>query len=277
MRRIAHLSDLHFGREDPAVAEALAADLARQRVDLVLVSGDLTQRARRRQFKAARAWLDSLPAEWIAVPGNHDIPLFDLPRRLLDPYGRYRRHIEPVLDPSYQDDKIAVLGLNTVLPRVWKGGLVRRHALRRLRAWSQKAGPRARIVIAHHPFTHHGPGSKGLVRGWREAVAAMEAARVDLLLTGHLHRFRHSESRDFAVDGPHRLVVVGASTSISHRRRGEPNQYSIVAIDAAELRVEARLHEGRGFVAGPKHSYRRVRGLHPERPLAPVAADSTGS
>lgn len=259
-RRIAHVSDLHFGREDPVVAEGLAADLRREGADLVVVSGDLTQRARRSQFAAARAWLDRLGVPWVAVPGNHDIPLYDVGRRVLDPFGRYKALVHHDLEPVHHDDEVAVLGLNTVLPWVWKGGLVRRRAHRRLRAWSEAAGDRARVVFAHHPFTRHERSRADLVRGWREAVAAMEAAGVDLVLTGHHHRFGHSESRDVPVGGPHRLVVVRASTSISHRRRGEPNSYGLVRIDDRTLRVASRVWDAEAgrFGAGVAHEYRRI-------------------
>ena len=259
MRRIAHLSDLHFGREDPAIAAGLADDLAKQAVDLILVSGDLTQRARPAQFRSARRYLDSLGIPWLAVPGNHDIPLFDLGRRLVAPFGRYQSLICGDLEPAFMDDELAVLGLNTALPWVWKGGLVRRSAFPRLRAWSGEAGGRARIVFAHHPFTRHAASRSDLVRGWRQAIRAMEMAGVDLVLTGHQHRFGHSESRIIPVGGPHRLVVVRASTSISHRRhRGEPNSYSLLDLDDRSLRVASRNWSGTRFDAGTTHSYRRI-------------------
>ena len=258
-RRLAHLSDLHFGRDDPAVAAGLRDDLRRCGADLVLVSGDLTPRARRRHFRQARAFLDGLGIPWLAVPGNHDVPLYDLGRRLLDPYGRYRRFVHPHLEPEYQDRDIAVLGLNTVLPRVWKGGLVRQHALRRLQEWSRGAGDRLRVVVAHHPFTRHDASTADLVRGWREAVQAMEQAGVDLVLTGHLHRFGLSPARAAAAGGPHSLVVVRASTSISTRRRGEPNAYGLVHVDPDRLAVESRAWDGARFTSQRTRVYPRPR------------------
>lgn len=269
MRRVAHLSDLHFGREDPVVAAGLADDLAGQDVDLVVVSGDLTQRARRAQFRSARAWLDGLGIPWIAVPGNHDIPLYDVARRIVDPFGRYRAIVSPELEPERFDAEVAVLGLNTVLPWVWKGGLVRRPFYARLREWSDKAGDRVRIVFAHHPFTRHAESRSDLVRGWRQSIRAMEEASVDLVLTGHHHRFGHSESRDVPIGGPHRLVVVRASTAISRRRRGEPNSYSLLHLDDATLRIEGRVWGDGRFGEGTTHSYRRIAAgaVAPSRPV----------
>src|SRR5512144_1168606 len=101
MRTIAHLSDLHFGREDPVAVEALLEDLARVRPSLVAVSGDLTQRARVREFERARTFLRRLPWPWLAVPGNHDVPLLDVLRRFVSPLDRFRAYVAPNLEPVY--------------------------------------------------------------------------------------------------------------------------------------------------------------------------------
>src|SRR5580765_4734285 len=117
MRTIVHLSDLHFGRVAPltrAVNDAAP--------DLVAISGDFTQRARARQFAAARVFLNTLPFRQLAVPGNHDVPLFNLPARFLSPSALYRRHISDALEPAFVDDEIAVLGLNTARSFVRRGG-----------------------------------------------------------------------------------------------------------------------------------------------------------
>ncbi|HET6399744.1 MAG TPA: metallophosphoesterase [Candidatus Thermoplasmatota archaeon] len=257
MRRIAHVSDLHFGREDAGIAKDLRRDLDEVRADLVVVSGDLTQRARRRQFEAARAYLDSLPATWMAVPGNHDIPLYDFARRALDPFGRYRRIVCGELAPRHEDDEVTVLGLNTVLPRAWKNGIARTAALDRLHKWSANAGSRARIVFAHHPFARPAASRAELVRGWQQAVLAMEGAGVDLLLTGHQHRSGHFESRAYVADGPHRLVIVRAGTCISHRRRGEPNSYNLIHVEPDRFIVEARHWTDGSFRAAATQAFPR--------------------
>lgn len=272
MRRVAHVSDLHFGRTDPAAVEGLAADLRQQRVHLVVVSGDLTQRARPWQFEEARRFLDGLGMPWTAVPGNHDIPLFDVARRALDPFGRYRRHIHAALEPVHMDDEVATLGLNTVLPSLWKEGAVRRSSLRRLGRWSAEAGTRARIVFAHHPFTRPPASKHGLVRRWRQSVQAMEEAGVDLLLTGHQHLFGHSETREYVIGGPHRLIVVRASTSTSHRRRGEPNGYNLLHIHADRIAVESRSFQDGGFCRGTFQEYRRIIGQEPGKQVPPLEA-----
>jgi 3',5'-cyclic AMP phosphodiesterase CpdA len=259
MSRVAHLSDLHFGRHDPAVVEGLLADLERMRPALVAVSGDLTQRARRAQFAAARAFLDRLPAPWLAVPGNHDIPLHDVLRRLWSPLGRYRAGIARELAPRHDDGKVAVLGLNTAWHFFWKGGRVTPLQLAALKAWAKEAEGRARIVVAHHPFAHPKEGhGHSLVRGWQPALLAMEAAGVDLVLTGHHHLAGHSESRAVAAGGPRRVVLVQAGTATSVRVRGEPNSYNLVHVGGKALRVERRDWDGRRFATAGVQEYRRL-------------------
>ena len=103
MRTLVHLSDLHFGRTDPALIEPLLASIAAIAPDLVVVSGDLTQRARAAQFAEARAFLDRIAQPRIVVPGNHDVPLYRVWERFLSPLGKYKKHIGSDLEPTFVD------------------------------------------------------------------------------------------------------------------------------------------------------------------------------
>src|SRR5262245_29063109 len=122
MRTIAHISDLHFGRLDRPVAEGLVADLARHKPDLLVVSGDFTQRAREWQFKAAAEYLKRLPTPQLVIPGNHDVPLFDVFRRFFAPLSKYTRIITSDLRPLYRDEEMIVLGLNSTRSFTHKSG-----------------------------------------------------------------------------------------------------------------------------------------------------------
>src|SRR4051812_18927113 len=124
MRTLIQLSDLHFGAIEPALLEPLRRRIAALKPDLVVVSGDLTQRAKAGQFKAAREYLDSLPRPQVIVPGNHDVPLYDIARRLLSPLGKYRRHFAPEVETAFVDDELAVAGVNTVRSFVIKAGRI---------------------------------------------------------------------------------------------------------------------------------------------------------
>src|SRR5687768_14836651 len=126
MRTIAHLSDLHFGAADPQVVEALLLSVTAVSPDLVVISGDLTQRARRRQFVQARAFLEALPKPQIVVPGNHDVPLYNIWSRFVRPLGGFRRYISADVHPVYVDDEVAVFGADTTRSfTIEDGGLSR--------------------------------------------------------------------------------------------------------------------------------------------------------
>src|SRR5207248_6077307 len=116
VKTVVHLSDLHFGREDPPVVAALVDAISALEPSVIVVSGDLTQRARRHQFLRARRFLDALPFARVVVPGNHDVPLFNLFARVVDPLGGYRRYVTTDLTPTFVDPPVVVVGLNTTRP-----------------------------------------------------------------------------------------------------------------------------------------------------------------
>lgn len=275
MRTLVHLSDLHFGRTDARVLEALAAAVRDARPDLVAVSGDLTQRARAAQFAAARAFLESLPRPQIVVPGNHDVPLYDLPRRLLAPLGRYARYISPDLEPAFQDDLLAVVGLNSVRAGLFHGGgrlnvMQVDRAARRLRS----AGRKLKIVVTHHPFDlPAGHDESHLVGRSAMAMARLARAGADLFLAGHLHvsHIGHTAER-YRIDG-HSALVVQAGT-LSTRERGEPNAFNLLRVTASTIAVERHAwHERSGrFQATPAGTFLKTLGQWTRLSAEPAAA-----
>ncbi|CAH2603699.1 Metallophosphoesterase [Rhodovastum atsumiense] len=250
MTFIAHLTDLHFGAEDPAVVSALSAELRAEPPDLVAVSGDLTMRARRREFRAARAFLDGLGAPVLAVPGNHDITPFALIERFLDPYARWRQEIAPETEPAWCNGHVAVIGLNTARRfgehMDWSRGRVTSKRLGGLGARMEALPPElVRIVVAHHPLVPPEGGPRvTLAGGARRALAAMTRHRVRLVLAGHLHR-GYARLASAAIDAP--LIVQGA-TSTSVRLRGEPNAYNRIRIGPDGTPVlTVRVWDGQGW------------------------------
>lgn len=247
MRTIAHLSDLHFGREDPAAVAALLADLAVLAPSLVAVSGDLTQRARRAEFAAARGFLARIAAPTLVVPGNHDVPLFDVARRFLSPLGRYRRYVSAELAPAFEDDELLVVGLTTARSLTWKAGRVSRDQMEALRRRLCGGAPgRLRVLVAHHPFSPPaGHPREAVVGRAAQALAHLARCGLDLVLTGHLHR-------EFAGDlGGHTLaraaLALHAGSATSRRLRGEANSYHLVRVRGARLEVELRAFDGVAF------------------------------
>jgi 3',5'-cyclic AMP phosphodiesterase CpdA len=187
MRTIVHFSDLHFGRVDTRLVEPLIETVDAVAPDLVAVSGDLTQRARRSQFHQARRFLDRLSSPVLVVPGNHDVPLFNLAARLFDPYGGYRRHMQPELEPVFESDEIVAVGLNSARTIPFHGGgRLNRSQVARAATRLQSAAEHAvRIVVTHHPFdlpdTH---GDEYLVGRSDMAMQQLAAAGADVFLAG---------------------------------------------------------------------------------------------
>jgi 3',5'-cyclic AMP phosphodiesterase CpdA len=259
VRTMAHLSDLHFGREDPRVVEAVLEDVAAARPHLVVVSGDLTQRARRRQFQAARAFLDRFPAPVLVVPGNHDIPLFDLARRFLRPLARYQALVTADFDPLFHDDELAVLGVNTARSNVWSSGRLSHAQIDRIRARLSPLPERVfKVLVTHHPFVAP-PGTRtGRVLGrGLPALQAAEASGVDLLLAGHLHVGFSGDVRAHYLSIRRSILVAQAGTATSLRLRGEPNTYNVITVDGPALALAVRGWDGARFA--PLSSVRYVK------------------
>jgi 3',5'-cyclic AMP phosphodiesterase CpdA len=241
MRTLAHLSDLHFGRTDAALMEPLLAAVNAQRPDCVVVSGDLTQRARPGEFHQARAFLDRLPAPRIVVPGNHDVPLYRAWERALDPFGNYRRYIDANLEPMFIDDEIAVLGINTARAWSFKGGRINLAQIESIRS-RLAALPRSttRIVVTHHPFDL--PAVQGQVQLVGRASLAMEAfssCGVDLLLGGHFHASRAGDTFSRHELPGYAALAVQAGTATSTRGRGEANAFNLLRVGSDRVEVES--------------------------------------
>jgi 3',5'-cyclic AMP phosphodiesterase CpdA len=230
MSVLLHLSDTHFGTERAQVIEALVALAARERPTLAVLSGDITQRARSAQFRAAKAFVERLGTPVLAVPGNHDIALFDLWARTLQPYARYARTFGAALEPVHASRDLLVVGVNTT--RAWrhKEGEVSPTQIERVAALLRKARARQlRVVVVHHPAAVCRPEDRRhLLRGHHAALRAWSAAGADLVLGGHIHLPYTLAPPGLA----RRLWVVQAGTAISRRTRtGVPNSVNIVRWD----------------------------------------------
>ncbi len=239
MRVIVHLSDIHFGRIDPATVQPLADAIARVRPDLLAVSGDLTQRARRTEFGQARTFLDALPFPRLVVPGNHDVPLYNVFTRFVTPLGRYEHAITDNLAPVHRDEEMIVVGVNTARSWTWGEGRINAAQVDEIVAHlAGVPGALIRIVVTHHPFDL--PEGVKETRLLGRAVMAMEklsTAGADLFLAGHLHvsHIGHTAER-YNIAG-HSALVVQAGT-VSTRSRGEQPSFNVLRIQRPRISVE---------------------------------------
>lgn len=261
--RIVQISDTHFGTEVPPVVAALTRSIHALAPDLILLCGDITQRARPAQFTAARAFMDGMPTgvPQIAIPGNHDLPLFDLWTRVRAPYARYTRAF-PARESLWHRDGIAVLALDATSPRRHKDGAIDGAHLRdRLAAARRACGPQGYLVVTFHQplWTAWGADQRQTLIDRHDAARLLAEARVDAVLTGHVHVPMIETS---AVSDPHlawRFVMSGSGTAVSSRTRpGAPNSFNVLELQGpGALRIVRHDHADAGFAAQGERRFRR--------------------
>ncbi len=258
MASIAHLSDVHFGRHDPAVVAAVEEFLFAKRPDLVVISGDFTQRARVAQYELAAQFIERLEKgglEVLCVPGNHDVPLYDIFRRFARPLNRYKRFIDDDLCPWFETADLAVLGINTARSLTIKDGSISLDQIVRIREAFMNVPPeKTRILVTHHPLFAMPLGDEGelskVVKRDGDALEAVAEAGVDMLLAGHFPRTFANSARDM-VETAGAALVIQAGTATSTRLRGDELQ-SFNWLDLGKDRVELQVQrwDGSAFVAG---------------------------
>lgn len=253
--RLAQISDLHFGRDVPAVAQALLAELSEVAPTMIAVCGDLTQTAREVEFQAARAFLDQLPAPALVVPGNHDLPGWQV-SRFAQPWRLWLRHMgtDPYGTITHTTDGLVAVGVNTARQWTWhhdwsRGRINARQLAAVLAAFDEAPKDALRVVVGHHPFLLTESGrDRGLV-GRAKAALRQLRRRADLLLGGHIH-LAYS-----GVAGG--LVVAQCGTAFSDRLKGEPNSYNLIEADGDKMTISTRRWDGDRFDTHQRTSYAR--------------------
>lgn len=265
MSLLLHLSDPHFGTEQVPVVEALLRLVRAEPPTLVVLSGDITQRATPAQFAAARAFVDRLgPAPVLVVPGNHDVyPWWRPISRLAFPLGRYKRYVSRDLLPTFEMEGLSVLGINSAHGRTVKGGQIRKREREAIREFfSSRDASIFKVLVVHHHITRiQALGPHDVVSQAREALEVASASGVDLILCGHLH-VSHVEPLSVVPEN-HRIVVVSAGTATSNRGRGtnrHTNFYNVIEIDDEAFTIEERKFdpEARRFVTHATTRFARL-------------------
>lgn len=239
MRTIVHISDLHFGRTEHSLEQALLDVIHARRPHLVIVSGDITQRAKHAEFRAAKKFFEKIHAPVFVVPGNHDVPLYSFWRRLFRPYAKYQMHIAKDLEPFFGDKEISVIGLNTVRAfKVTEGRVNQKQIERVKKIFENSSEKKIKIVVSHHPFNlPKGHIMRPLSRA-RSFWHHLEETGIDLLLSGHLH-----DTLERYVHRPYKLsrpgpILLQAGTAISTRTRRERNSFNVLKLSSNHIHIE---------------------------------------
>ena len=259
--RLIHLSDLHFGAQAPGASEMLLEAIGPLAPRLTVITGDLTQRARNSQFIAARQFFEALPGDWVAIPGNHDMPLFRPWHRLFAPRSRYTRHIGSATETRLDWPELRLALLDSTNPLAWRSGRLHGHVTDDAGDWLAEGRPgQIRIAAAHHPFARRARGNKGGMRGADRALAHLiDDGGVDILLWGHLHRSEHGLIER---DGKRTAIGIGVGSPTSGRHSAEGLFFHQLDITEGHVHLvvwRRHMHE-RVFHAVGNHRFHRVAG-----------------
>lgn len=270
MITIIHGSDLHFGKpHEPAATETFLASIEETDPDLIVLSGDFTQRAKVREYEQARTFLDRLPDVPVVVtPGNHDVPLYRVFERLFHPFRNYRTYIRDELDTVTRVPGLTVVSLNSAAPRraIVNGRIDSRQIEFAREAFSGAPTGDLKAVVAHH---HLAPapdyeGDRPLPRA-KQILDAFEGMGVDLVMGGHLHRAYIGNSLDVypGEDRDRGIVIVQSGTTTSRRGRARERaktSFNLIRIYEDRIEVVHQLHfsEAKGFAPFSVHAFPRL-------------------
>jgi 3',5'-cyclic AMP phosphodiesterase CpdA len=256
IRRLVHLSDLHFGRIDQDLVDPLVRAVEAAEPDILAISGDFVQWAREHEFQQASEFVKRLPGHHILVPGNHDMPFLNPVRRVTDRLKLFRKYITDDREPFYIDDEIAVLGLNTARITHLRDGRIRSWQVERIEErFGSLYDDRVKVLVTHHPFDLPERYNHEELIGRR--VLPRVVKEVDLLLAGHMHiSYAGRTATRYKIEG-HSAIFVQAGTALSTRVRGEANSFNVIEIHQGHVRVQQFTwsDEARGYACFADSSF----------------------
>lgn len=259
MQTIAHLSDLHFGREVPEVVEGLLVSLDKLQPDLVVISGDLTQRAKNSEFKKGVSFLQQLPFPYLIVPGNHDMAMYNLAERFLYPWNKWNRYISPDMYPTVRLPGMIAMGINTARRTGWhldwSRGSINSEQTQIIEASLKgEKNSHLRLLVAHHPFwLPEKFERRHVIDGRDNALKILREAGVDIILSGHIH-IAYSK----IMDG---VLISHTGTTFSNRLMANtPNSFNVIRGDREAVEIELMGWSGDAFEPHSKQRFIRSDG-----------------
>ena len=264
MVKIAHISDLHFGRTNEEALAALTSTLDEERPDLTVITGDLTQSGRRREYRQVAAFLKALNGRFLAVPGNHDAPVYNLALRFWKPWARYEKHVGAAAIQCVTIGPLSIIGVNSARraqPRInWSHGRLPKSIVEASSAIARQENDAGRQVILalHHPVAP-GPGKAGarIVGNGEYALQQFAENGVSAILTGHVHVAAAAP----LVSTGGRILSIQAGTAVSTRERGEQASFGMMNVSRDKIMLTVRRFSQTVFKAEPAQAFLNAGGV----------------
>jgi len=243
--KIMHISDLHFGMHRPEILAAFLNDVEEFKPEVVLISGDITQRAKKAQFQMAHDFIQAIPNLVLCVPGNHDIAFYNIFKRWLNPFDHYRHYIAASLQARYENNTVRILGVNSADADKIKDGTLSEKELQTIDHYFSESTHQFNILFFHHNFSYF-EGMHGPLKNEKEIVAFLKNSLVDLVCTGHLH---YSNQGLIERNDGKKCILLHAGSLMCERTRDNLNSYYLITVQQGECTIEWRVMEGAGFVS----------------------------
>ncbi|MBA2657215.1 MAG: metallophosphoesterase [Tatlockia sp.] len=241
--RIVQISDLHFGMHNPYLIEPFLSDLAALEPDLILISGDLTQRAKEEQYILMQQFLERIALPFLAVPGNHDIPFFNPFKRLLQPFKHYHRYISQNLDSQFSNDEVNILGVNSVDRFKIKDGQLSQSTLERIKDHFSSNSSQLNILFFHHNLNYFS-GLHHPLNNAEEFIEYLKDSPIHLVCTGHLH---YANVKIISKTPAQQFALLHAGSLLCARSKDKQNSFFVIDIDKLKCKIDLRVFEGQKF------------------------------
>jgi len=241
--RIIQISDLHFGMNNQALIQPFFDDIAQFKPEIVIISGDVTQRATEAQFIQFKEFLTQLPGQILVVPGNHDIPLYNLLARLIHPFRRYKQHVSPSLEVEFANEQVNILGVNSVTPYKIKDGTLNDKTLARIKNHFWATSGQLNILFFHHNLNYFS-GMHHPVNAAEEFISYLKESPIHLVCTGHLH---YANIKVIAKNDAGECAILHADSLLSPRTRDKKNGYYAIETNQLVCNIDWRVFKETSF------------------------------
>ncbi|HRD68831.1 MAG TPA: metallophosphoesterase [Legionella sp.] len=244
--RIVHISDLHFGMEDQVIVDSFIADLALIQAHLIIISGDVTQRALEEQYVQFQHFLKRLNVPYVVVPGNHDIPLYNPWKRFTHPFKNYKKYVSNQLGSTFKNDEVTILGVNSATPYKLKDGVLSQRTIGRIKNYFKQDSGAFNIVFFHHNLNYFS-GMHHPLNNAEEFIAYLKDSPIHMVCTGHLH---YATLKLVAKNEGHCAILHGGSLCCERTNDGK-NSFYLIDVDGLNYTVDWRVFRENGFESTP--------------------------